>query len=716
MFFLKGPFGFPKGPFFILRTGKIPPLKKLEVFLGFLFLVFSPAALWADDFSQQLGEWLDAGQFAPAEDALQEKLEQNPDQPTLWLELGALKQTQGDNAAALAAYQSSLSRRSSFAVQLAYANTLLRLARLPESKAAFLQLNSQQPNNGEVLWGLAQVCLYEYEWTKHLTFESRQAPLAEAQQWLLKTTKAEPLRALAFWDLAEVSRLLGDRGTALSAYQTTLKLDGSFKQAHLALARLLARDQKYPESLAQYEQAMAIDPKNLDLKKEAHEAARLVPSQAAAMKQERYERWEEWTPPDTSFMPSSPVTIRVGIATGMGRLRIKCLADLTVTTPANTPITVLPGGHEYRVVYLSAKKSPTHAELWQIQTKNSKTLVTFSNRIWFTSANPQKSIGLHAIVSNSGYFFARESDRAYREIIEIYPKAGQGFQVINRISLEAYLAGVIPSEMQSSWPMEALEAQAIVARTYALSKMGQYESQGFDVSDNVSSQVYGGLRAEDDRTNAAVIQTAGQVLKNNGRILPVAFSAQCGGHTQDYEEAWGADVPVIGVKDYEPSDNQDMDFPLSPYQLETWIHESRPSYCNIPSLRGYQNYRWVTVISAADLAKKSGPIGRVRRLVVEHRSGAGWADHLLVEGENGNKELKGDLIRSFLGGIRSNLIWIETQLNPKGWPEAFIIYGGGWGHGVGLCQVGTLGLAQRGKSVEDILRHYFPEGSLEKLN
>ena len=85
------------------------------------------------------------------------------------------------------------------------------------------------------------------------------------------------------------------------------------------------------------------------------------------------------------------------------------------------------------------------------------------------------------------------------------------------------------------------------------------------------------------------------------------------------------------------------------------------------------------------------------------------------EGDKGQQEFKGDSIRSFFGGIRSNLIWIEPQFNLKGWPEEFIIYGGGWGHGVGMCQVGAHGLASAGKSSEEILKHYFPKARLEKL-
>jgi stage II sporulation protein D len=102
-------------------------------------------------------------------------------------------------------------------------------------------------------------------------------------------------------------------------------------------------------------------------------------------------------------------------------------------------------------------------------------------------------------------------------------------------------------------------------------------------------------------------------------------------------------------------------------------------------------------------------------MTVSARSSAGWARRLLLEGDKGSKEIKGDAIRSFLGGLRSNLIWIEPQFNLDGWPQEFIIYGGGWGHGVGLCQVGCYGMAKAGKTCGEILIHYFPQAKIKTL-
>jgi SpoIID/LytB domain protein len=576
-------------------------------------------------------------------------------------------------------------------------------------------LNQDHPNNPELLWGLARLCLYQSHWKNIRTQPRAKDALKEAQKYLFSLTALQPNFAMATWQLAEVSRALGDEDAALKAYEKVVKQDGSYKYAHRYMAQLLAEKGKYRESLAKYEQAMAIEPDDLKLKKEAQRVALMAPREAKERKQERQKQWEDWNPMEVKPIAVSAVTIRVGIFTGMGHLVFRGLSDLRVMTPAQTPITVLKAGENYDVYYKRDKSSQAPKDQWLIQDKRKRTLVTFDQRLWIVPVDPLKPLLVHAVPFNKGYFFAREEDRAYRGLLEISPHPGNGFNVINRVTLEDYTAGVLPAEMTATWPMEALKAQAIVVRTYVLSKLGRHNDDGYDVSDDVADQVYRGVRAEEPKSSEAVRQTAGLVVEYRGKMMPVVFSAECGGHTQDYEEAWGYKSPVVGVEDYDSRYNQDMEFPLSPQRMETWIKEDREAWCRVYGLHGYQNYRWVWIIPATEIEKKTPGIGRIRRLIVTHRSTAGWADSLLVEGEKGNKVFKSDSIRRCLGGIRSNLIWIEPQFDPKGWPEEFIIYGGGWGHGVGMCQVGCYGLAEAGKDCGEILRHYFPKGSIEKL-
>jgi SpoIID/LytB domain protein len=508
---------------------------------------------------------------------------------------------------------------------------------------------------------------------------------------------------------------MGDTHRSLQAYLNVVKQDASYKLAHRHIAKILSQQGRDREALAKYEQALAIEPEDARLKEEARLLALRAPEAAQERKAQRLRQWRRWTPPEQVPIAPSSVTVRVGLFAGQADLLLRSASDLLVTTPAQTPVTVLSGGQEYRVKHRPSRPSSSRLEEWHILNAAGSRVVSFSERIWFTPVDPRKAFVLHAVPSNVGYFYAKEEDRAYRGTLEIAPRPGTGFQALNRAALEDYLAGVLPAEMPSSWPMEALKAQAIVARTYVLSKMGRHNDEGFDVCDNVHCEVYRGLRAEDTRSNEAVRQTAGLVLKAGRRLVPTAYAAQCGGHTQDYRQAWGHKAPVPGVKDYDERYNRDMEFPLSPLRMRRWIQEDRVAHCRIFGVRGYQNYRWATVLPVEKVMAKAPAIGRVRRLRVLHRSDAGWADRLLVEGETGSKEFKGDFIRRFLGGVRSNLIWIEPQFGPNGWPEEFLLYGGGWGHGVGLCQSGTLGLARGGRDHGWILKHYFPKADIKKL-
>ncbi len=693
-------------------------------FVGLVFhLMLSPAS--AESLQLKIGKLFAQGRTTEIEPILTDALEQTPGNYNLWLELADLRKSQGDYPGAVAAYQSYLAHQEDWKVRVSLALLLEEMGSFTNAGQNLLQLHQDHPQDEEILWGLARLCLYQSKWKSIRTQASAPAALHDAQKYLLTLSKLKPELALYTWELAEVSRALGDRETALRAYEKVVREDASYKLAHRYMARLLAQKGLYREALAKYEQAMAVEPDDEKLKKEARQAGLKAPQEAAWRRDERMKEWKKWAPPEEKPLAASSVTIRVGLFTGIQRLLLRGTSDLKVVAPllkgtplpgpAPAPLAVLSAYQDYQVLYTPAGKSKTKRESWVIADMKDKVLLAFDEAVWIEPKDSNKPIVLHAVPSNTGYFFAKEEDRAYRDNLEILPKAKTGFGVISLVSLEDYTAGVLPSEMPSSWPMEALKTQAVLARTYVLSKMTRHSAEGFDVCDSVHCQVYRGLRAETDRTNQAVNETAGIVLKHSGKILPVAFSAQCGGHTQDYAEAWGGKQPVPGVADYEPRFNQDMEFPLSPFRLERWIREDRTAYCRVYGLRGYQNYRWAWVVSAKAIEKKAGNIGKVRRLIVTHRSSAGWADRLLAEGDQGSRELKGDSIRSFLGGTRSNLIWIESQFNPKGWPEEFMIYGGGWGHGVGMCQVGSYGLAKAGKTWEEIVTHYFPKADIEKL-
>lgn len=132
----------------------------------------------------------------------------------------------------------------------------------------------------------------------------------------------------------------------------------------------------------------------------------------------------------------------------------------------------------------------------------------------------------------------------YRGEFLIQNKNGK-LTVINNVGIEDYTKGVVPAEMPSGWEAEALKAQAIAARSYALANLGKRAKYGYDLNDTTEDQVYGGATAETAKTNALVDETKGLVLIYDLKIIPAYYSASAGGQTVNASSAWGSDLPFI---------------------------------------------------------------------------------------------------------------------------------------------------------------------------
>lgn len=140
--------------------------------------------------------------------------------------------------------------------------------------------------------------------------------------------------------------------------------------------------------------------------------------------------------------------------------------------------------------------------------------------------------------------FISAKNKWYRGYLIIQNK-NQKLTVINNVGMEDYLKGVVPSEMPSSWELEALKAQAIAARSYAIANLGKRGSLGFDLKDTPEDQAYGGATAETSKTNTAVDETSGLVLTYNYKVVSAFYSASAGGQTVTSKQAWGNDLPYL---------------------------------------------------------------------------------------------------------------------------------------------------------------------------
>lgn len=284
--------------------------------------------------------------------------------------------------------------------------------------------------------------------------------------------------------------------------------------------------------------------------------------------------------------------------------------------------------------------------------------------------------------------------RAYRGKLRCLANGDDTLSVVNVVDVESYLAGVVGSEMFASWPREALRAQSIASRTYALYQMVMNnKDKQWDLGSDQSSQVYFGLASERASVTEAVRDTRGAVLTfgqpGRERLFSTYFCSTCGGHTADGSSVFGDSLE-----------------PLS----------GRP--CGFCSHSPY--YRWASVtipkkaISRRLLERypELAPLGDIRSVTVRAKSDCGRVDLLELTGSTGKKRVVRAVdFRLAVTRRESQLRSSWYQLVDTGQAYRFE-QGRGFGHGVGLCQYGSEKMAGKGHDCVAILNHYYPGATL----
>ena len=273
--------------------------------------------------------------------------------------------------------------------------------------------------------------------------------------------------------------------------------------------------------------------------------------------------------------------------------------------------------------------------------------------------------------------FLSVNGRPYRGIIEIRRIALGRLTVINELDLEAYLYGVVRSEMNPAWPPEALRAQAIAARSLAVYSTGRFAAEGYDVRATTESQVYGGVAAEDPRTSAAVDATRGMVLLYDGRVVFAPYHTDSGGATESSEFVWGGMFPHLrGVAD--------------------------------PHSREAPNHEWTLRLDLPTVEARASRTGRplagLQRLEVAATSPSGRVVTMRLHTTSGTTDLRGTDFRTVIGSntLRSTL-FVMRSVGDGG----VQLSGRGFGHGVGMSQWGARSLALAGRDHSEILRYYY---------
>jgi len=253
--------------------------------------------------------------------------------------------------------------------------------------------------------------------------------------------------------------------------------------------------------------------------------------------------------------------------------------------------------------------------------------------------------------------------------IEVW-KGKEGMYLINELPVEDYIKSVVSAEIGTNWDMEALKAQAVISRTYALYQKNMNNNPNFDLTSSVLHQVYKGGNV-DARIAYAVINTGGEVLTYNGKLIEALYHSTCGGQTEDVEEVFGKKYPYLKPVST-PCD-------LSPYSV------------------------WERKIPAAEIEKGLNLSG-IKEISIKSLTATQRVKTLEISHRNGSLTVKATDLRKLLGWSRLP----STNFEIRRENDTYIFEGKGYGHGVGLCQWSALQMAREGKSYREILDFFYP--------
>ena len=371
-------------------------------------------------------------------------------------------------------------------------------------------------------------------------------------------------------------------------------------------------------------------------------------------------------------------------------------------------------------------------------------------RTWRILPGPGEASGIqvHDVPAGRGFHWQKRIDHRLEGALELR-RGGGGVVLINEVGLEAYLAGVITSEMSEACPLEMLKAQCVVARSWTLALAERkHVAEGFDMCNDDCCQRYQGMEHVGPNAARAVSETRGVALiAGEATVVDANYSKSCGGVSELPEHVWNVHKPgLTAVVDAPAGSRLDSFLPVTDENLDDfldgdWLADT-DAYCgpNAAPTEGLTRYlgrvdeageyfRWDVSYSReeieellrgsggmADLAAfvdlrvtRRGESGRAIEIEIDYRDKTNARKQRKVETEYNIRKL---LSRKFLF---SSAFAVRIARDAAGEPERITLRGAGWGHGAGLCQIGALGMALAGEECPAILKHYFREARLVRV-
>jgi SpoIID/LytB domain protein len=406
----------------------------------------------------------------------------------------------------------------------------------------------------------------------------------------------------------------------------------------------------------------------------------------------------------------------------------------------------------------------------QAELKNGKIICSFAGQkiestkeLYFSPSDPHSEyFSIRDVIIGSQFHWERKEKQSFRGSLKIIID-NDALWAVNIVSVEDYLQSVISSEMSPKSSIHLLKAHAVISRSWLLAQInkekefqdnagsfgtetadeickwyGRNEHTLFDVCADDHCQRYQGItKIHTEAAKQAVLETNGLVLESNDEICDARFSKSCGGITEAYENVWDDHhfEYLSSVCDYKfPQDDFNLDLKREKY-AESWIKGNPHAFCNTNDKKILEQillefdqetkdfYRWTVTYTQEELSRlietKTGfEFGSIIDLIPLQRGNSGRLIKLKIVGTKKEliigKELE---IRRVLSKshLYSSAFIVEKGELKNNIPIKFILRGAGWGHGVGLCQIGAAVMAERGYFFDEILLHYYTNAKITKI-
>ncbi len=375
--------------------------------------------------------------------------------------------------------------------------------------------------------------------------------------------------------------------------------------------------------------------------------------------------------------------------------------------------------------------------------KSSGDKISISPLSYREELKPKSGLKVKNVISGRDFHWKKHIDVYLPDTIVISIFDNSLF-LYNELLLEHYLMCVATSEMNAACPDSLIQSQTVVARSWILAAVEQkHKDLGIDSCNDDCCQRYQGTTNLSEQSVKGSSETKGLAVLYDNKICDTRYSKSCGGMTESFDTIWEEKtIPYLKVFPDYSEKQKGFSFPLTEENnFKKWVKAVPDAFCSSDSVNeedliqylgsvdeGSKYYRWQRYVSQEDLTENLNKHHKinaesVKKLEVSERGGSGRIKYLEVtySDKNGNDKkltlnkdfiIRQSLDKSFL---YSSAFIVEAQYDTGDVPKGFLFTGAGWGHGVGYCQIGALGMALKKYTNEEILKHYFPGSELKKI-